>query len=333
MICSRNAATGKDLNQKVPITSIGEITSMKNGKTIFTWLERSKVVIKGPQKNFLEAALKLINADLKTIKPQELVDLSRAVKRTFGGVGQIVDPDADIGGIDTLRVLRELHATLTEYQTIIGNFFKTMMATINEQQINTELHRQIKEELFHAPPIARHSVKLDLHINLYYVPKLGDLRKDPDWSRYMKTKPAYLDFVVGKHQLMNDWPFGPKDRYSINVEITSADQNNGAKLLYDFIMALKHVPLAAFCKCKECGKWFLHTSERKRVYCSSQCRARRASRESYGKIKASNPTKYEETKSRGSERAKRSYREKKKAELGDQVRVGKKTDGTTKKED
>ena len=91
--------------------------------------------------------------------------------------------------------------------------------------------------------------------------------------------------------------------------MTEAATREG-EILYDFIMALNGLPLAALSPCKECGKWFLQITDREKLYCSSQCRARRASRESYKKIKASDPGKYEELKDRAKARAGKSYRKK-----------------------
>ena len=197
----------------------------------------------------------------------------------------------------------------TGFKLFLGKFFNDMMTAINGQSTDEELRRRIKEEHHRSPPIAHYSVTLELDARLEYVPNSIDTENDPDWAATAKDEPAWITSYEAAEWFKNLWPLAPRDRYEIRIETRAATQED--KLIYDFIMALNGLPLHTISPCKECGKWFLQITDREKMYCSPQCRARRASREAYGKIKASKSAKYKKIKSAGRKRAKKSKARKK----------------------
>ena len=81
----------------------------------------------------------------------------------------------------------------------------------------------------------------------------------------------------------------------------------GAMLCAMFFKFLDGVPLTSFKWCPECGKMFVHTTKRKRVFCSNACAARKGGREHRRRLKNQRPEAYKEEKRKGAVRARRSY--------------------------
>ncbi len=266
-------------------------------------------VIKGRQKAVIESALKLINSDLKTIRPKEMAELAQMLHNTFGVFTlQFNALNHYYGEPQKMRpVYREIWAELRELQTRLKGFFDNMMATVRQQKSDEKLRREIEEEFLHAPPIARYSVSLEITLDLEYEPDSTEIEEYQQDSR--KNDPSSEFMARGFFRAVRyPWPFGERNKYSIKISSRATSQEE--QVLYEFITALGDIPLAALCTCAECGKWFLHTTNKKRLFCSSQCRARKGSRESYRNIKATNPKKYKDVKDKGKARADKSYRKK-----------------------
>ena len=91
------------------------------------------------------------------------------------------------------------------------------------------------------------------------------------------------------------------------IEVTTMTSRPEENLLIYFIYALDGIPLGAFRQCPECGKFFLHTSKRVKMFCSNKCAAKKVSRDRRNKIKANNLKAYERELEEGAIRARKSY--------------------------
>jgi endogenous inhibitor of DNA gyrase (YacG/DUF329 family) len=79
-------------------------------------------------------------------------------------------------------------------------------------------------------------------------------------------------------------------------------------LLLYFCIALQGTSLSLFTECPECGNWFIHTSKKKRIFCSAKCAMRKANRDRRKSIKDHDPDEYKKELTEGRKRAKKSYR-------------------------
>jgi len=267
-------------------------------------------MIEGRSKPVLEAALKLINTDLKTIKPREVMPLATTIHNQFGGFHSPFTALAHLSEEELrprrAQVFREILNELRSRQKVLKDFFDNMMARVREHESDEKYHKQVEEEGAPSPQIGHCKVTLGMDLYLEYQPD----STENEW-----------DYIP--------WPLGPKENYSIRIQTRAATQDE--TLLYKFVTALNDFPMAALGRCKECKKRFLHTTNRTKLFCSAQCRARRGSRESYKKVKASDPEAYKEVKNKGKERAEKSY-QKKIGKLGPGGVIGKKAAKTNKKE-
>src|SRR5208283_1005383 len=254
--------------------------------------EKKRVrMIEVRSKGVLEAALKLINADLETIKPREAMELATTIHNKFGGFHSPFAALAQLSEAELrprrAQVFREILAELSSRQKFLKGFFGNMMATVREHESDENYRKQVEEESAPSPPIGHCKVTLDMDLYLEYTPD----STENEWDL-----------------LKHPWPLGPREKYSIKIQTKAATQDE--TLLYKFVTALNDFTIAALGTCEECGKWFLHTTNRTKLFCSAQCRARRGSRESYRKIKANDPEAYKEVRNRGKERAEKSYQKK-----------------------
>src|SRR5271157_219043 len=120
-------------------------------------------IIKGRKKAVIEAALMLINSDLKTLRPGEMMKLATVLLNTFGVLTmQFSALHEYYGEPQKLRyVYREIWTEVQKLQTLLKVFFDNMMATVHQQKNDKKLRREIEEDLLHAPPIARYSISLE----------------------------------------------------------------------------------------------------------------------------------------------------------------------------
>jgi len=77
--------------------------------------------------------------------------------------------------------------------------------------------------------------------------------------------------------------------------------------VYHFFLAVEGMPLRYFLQCPVCGKYFFNPSNRKKIFCSGNCRATKGMRDMRQKMKTENPEAYEAEKRAGRNRARRSY--------------------------
>lgn len=107
---------------------------------------------------------------------------------------------------------------------------------------------------------------------------------------------------------MTQWESGALDRAELHVSTVALKDEDS--LLYRFLQDLNGVPISALMRCKECHGWFVHVSQRERLYCSNRCAAKKANRDRYRRIKGETPDAYEAELQNGRERAHRSYKRK-----------------------
>jgi hypothetical protein len=107
------------------------------------------------------------------------------------------------------------------------------------------------------------------------------------------------------------------------INVAFKADNDADTLLFHFYMALWHSPLGSIRSCEECGKWFVHSTKRVKIFCSSQCAVRKANRERRQKIKKNDPKRYKKELVDGKKRAKKSYEKRIEKKLGRNVKVGK----------
>jgi hypothetical protein len=96
-------------------------------------------------------------------------------------------------------------------------------------------------------------------------------------------------------------------------------------LLSYLLMALWFSPLGSIRTCEECDKYFVHTSKKKKIFCSSKCAMRKANRDRRTRMKENEPDKYKMELDKGKKRATKSYKQRMKKKLGTKVKVGKKS--------
>lgn len=108
------------------------------------------------------------------------------------------------------------------------------------------------------------------------------------------------------------------------VNLAFKAQTEEDTLLFYFLMALYSFPLGSIRACNECGKFFVHVSKKKKMFCSSNCAVRKANRDRRKRIKDSEPEKYKKERDKGKKRSAKSYKQRMEKKLGKKVQVGKK---------
>jgi hypothetical protein len=83
-------------------------------------------------------------------------------------------------------------------------------------------------------------------------------------------------------------------------------QNWEDSLKVVFLQSLEGLSNTFFRKCPECGKWFLHTTKKEKIYCTNKCATRKLSRDRRNKLKQ-DKEKYKDELKKGADRARRSY--------------------------
>jgi hypothetical protein len=99
----------------------------------------------------------------------------------------------------------------------------------------------------------------------------------------------------------------PEWRETSAFQLDSWTDPYGEMLSLIFLKSLNGVPISAFHRCKECNRWYLHVTRRKREYCSNLCAARAANRARRAKEKAANSETHQRQLQAGARRARDSY--------------------------
>lgn len=124
------------------------------------------------------------------------------------------------------------------------------------------------------------------------------------------------------------WPDKSFEKSPFEVTIKPMGDDQG--FLFLFIQALDGIPLTALNQCSEdgCGKWFLQSGKRPRIFCSDRCRIRKANRERRRKIKEEGGDRYRLELKKGKERALSSRKKEIELKLGSKVKITKRSNGS-----
>lgn len=95
---------------------------------------------------------------------------------------------------------------------------------------------------------------------------------------------------------------------STPIDLSYKGSIEGETLQLYFCIVLEGAYFGSFKKCIECGTLFVHTSKRKRLFCTPQCAMRKANRDKRKSIKEHDPVEYKKELVEGRKRAKKSYR-------------------------
>jgi len=99
------------------------------------------------------------------------------------------------------------------------------------------------------------------------------------------------------------------------IHLSVKAQKHEDTLVFYFFQALEGLQLDALRNCIECGKIFIHTSRRKKIFCSNKCSMRKANRDRRRRIKDDDEDKYELELAEGRKRAKKSLERRNKKNL------------------
>ncbi len=264
----------------------------------------------------IESALKLIKEDLHKLSPDEKIKLARSIQQAVGGFSLpflvIHEFSLDRPRQQVIKAFRQLDTDLNKCQEVVKTFFDGMMSAKRTQKdMEDEFRNWIPDEKFISPPLATSSVILDQQVYLEYHPS-------PSEGKYSA--------------FTHPWPLEPEEKYRIVIQ--SRCRTGEEQFLSDFISALDGIPISSFRQCPECRNWFFHNSNKDKRFCSSLCRAKKGSRDSYRKLKEKDPEAYETKMVGNRKRAGESYRRKVEQEQGrSNVPIGKNARKGNKKEE
>jgi len=112
-----------------------------------------------------------------------------------------------------------------------------------------------------------------------------------------------------------------EDHFHFQHFPTSESLEEGLPIL-NFASLLDGLPVGAIRKCEECGRYFVNISLRDKIYCNPKCTWKALSRRRRERLKK-HPRKYEVYLKKQREIMRLKYEEKKKAEFGPNVIIGK----------
>jgi len=91
-------------------------------------------------------------------------------------------------------------------------------------------------------------------------------------------------------------------------------------ITYIFYQEIDNIPLDAFKRCDECGNWFLQLSKKEKNFCSDPCMNRKRQRDIRKQKMHDNPEGYERDKKNSRKRARSSYVNKVKENIGEHAK-------------
>jgi hypothetical protein len=110
-------------------------------------------------------------------------------------------------------------------------------------------------------------------------PSVGAFQMQMDVSLEVQPVPVGgWRFAIPLPDLTVSLEFEPDTALNTPLRLRIKGATLEASLFFNFIRLLEGIPVGAFHKCPECRNWFIHTSKRKKVYCSNQCAARHITR-------------------------------------------------------
>ncbi len=121
-------------------------------------------------------------------------------------------------------------------------------------------------------------------------------------TAYIHMKSKYKEGTKKKLQI---WPEEEFKNTTIQVwEMATSDEET---VIYNFIRSLHGATLGQFRQCPECRRYYLHTTNREKIFCSNRCAARKNSRDRRARIKNEEPDKYRDIMDENTKRARASY--------------------------
>lgn len=115
-----------------------------------------------------------------------------------------------------------------------------------------------------------------------------------------------------------------EDLQNSPLELVTTPTGSNESFLFFFYQAIDGIPLNSLGRCLEhdCNKWFLQYGRRKRRFCSDRCRTRKINKDRRDKMKKEGGKAYKLELKKGRERAHASYEKRKKKQINDKVKVG-----------
>lgn len=95
----------------------------------------------------------------------------------------------------------------------------------------------------------------------------------------------------GDEPMAFSWPEGSLSNGTIKIARLLPEDENG--LVFYFLEALDGLPLRRLQECRECGRWFVILDEKKRTYCSHECRRKKENRDYHAKKREKDRAAYE----------------------------------------
>jgi hypothetical protein len=267
-------------------------------------------MIEKHRSQYLKWFIDFLNKDLGTLSPGEKMHLVYDVIIIIFGMGDL------LFGYEKTTLPPERWGIDKSVEEIKGEFFKGD---------KLKSYQKLLKDIF-----------LDLLKNYkdaYDIVKKGR-KPTSDLKHFFELKEILLNVNMKLRTPMLEWESLMKRENNLTalmtietlieapIHLTVKAQKHEDTLLYYFFQALEGLPLKAIRGCIECGNFFIHTSKRKRKYCSNKCSMRNANRERRRRIKEKDEKKYKHELAEGRKRAKISRDKRIKKKLGNNVKIG-----------
>jgi hypothetical protein len=108
------------------------------------------------------------------------------------------------------------------------------------------------------------------------------------------------------------------------IELVITPKGDDECFLFSFAQTLDGILLKSIKKCSDCNNWFFQASKRERFFCSNKCRARKFNKDRRKMIKEKGGEKYKTELEKGKRRARASYENRRKKQLGPNVKIKRK---------
>lgn len=235
---------------------------------------------------WLEWFCNFVQEDLSRLPIHERIKLTLEIATLLAGTDWPERPDQILGQhiAEALKTVWEEAGrdNLESFKEALKPVFDGMMANI--KQVFDFVGSGPKKVPLEATPLPMDD-ELNLHIADFRDDAQLCLLVDFDWNR----DPNKEIRVHGAGAIPNlKISFDPAmlDRASLKLayKVVSPTQY----LVRRLHEAMNGVPLKAFCKCPECGKWFVHLSKREKQFCSNRCASRYGIREKRKEAKRPN---------------------------------------------
>ena len=252
-------------------------------------IEKNKIL-------YLKWFIDFLNTDLDTISTGERMHLAYDVLIISYGMGDLLfnyekttlPPERWDLEKPAEEITRELIKgdNLKAYQKRLKDIFLDLIKNYKDAYDFIKEGNKPISDLKHFFELNETSIKIKINMKLR-TPIL-------EWETLMKHG-DYITARIPKKRLLK-----------APIHISVKAQKHEDTLLYFFFQALEGLQLDALRNCIECGRFFIHTNRRKKIFCSSKCSMRRANRDRRRRIKEKDKDKYEFELAEGRKRAKKS---------------------------